>query len=216
MAMDRRLLLLAVALAAAATSCSVKAPSVAFSAICAPPDAGNCTFASTCDAQSIGPPTMDVAHTSQLWLTVEVHNQAVDNTDETIGRVNTQDAYLQEVDVSYSGALAIPASASRMQEMVPAGGTAVLSVFAIPTSAGLTGASVGAGSTVGVIAKVKGKGIFGDGTSFETPDFEVPVDVCNGCIGQPVCAAGTTLVVCPPSDRSPVEVGQSPQSAACQ
>jgi hypothetical protein len=90
---------------------------------------------------------------------------------------------------------------------------AVLSVFAIPTSAGLTGASVAAGTTVGVIAKVKGKGIFGDDTSFETPVYEIPVTICNGCVGNITCPDPTQTVValCPPND------GQLPTGApACQ
>jgi hypothetical protein len=213
MAMDRRLLLLAVALAAAASSCTVKAPTVAFTTICAPPDGGSCTFSDTCDAQYIGPSVMDVSVTSQLWLAVEVHNQAVDNTDETIGRGNTQDAYLQKIDVSYSGAVAIPATSTPMQQRVPAGGTAVLSIFPVPASAGLTNTSVLAGSSAVVIAKVKGKGIFGDDTSFETPVYEIPVTICNGCLGPMTCPDPTQTVValCPPND------GQLPTGApACQ
>ena len=58
--MDRRLLPVAVVLAAAVGSCSVTAPSVAFSTICAPPDAASCTFSATCDAQYIGPVTRSI------------------------------------------------------------------------------------------------------------------------------------------------------------
>jgi hypothetical protein len=211
MAMDRRLLPLAVALAAAAGSCSVTAPTVAFSAICAPPDATSCTFSATCDAQYIGPVTMDVGVTNQLWLTVEVHNQAADNSDPKVGRPNTQDAYVQEIEVSYAGAVAIPATSTRVQQTVPANGTAVISIFPIPASAGLTAASVGAGTSAVVVAKVKGKGIFGDGTSFETPVYEVPVTVCNGCVGSPGCVDPTQSVtaICPPNP------GQLPLSLTC-
>jgi hypothetical protein len=211
MAMDRRLLPISVALFAAAGSCSVTAPSVAFSAICAPPET-SCTFSATCDAQYIGPATMDVAVTNQLWLTVEVHNQAADNSDPTVGRPNTQDAYLQEIEVSYSGPLAIPGTATLVQQRVPANGTAVISIFPIPASAGLTAASVGAGTSAVVVAKVKGKGVFGDGTSFETPEYKVPVTVCNGCVGSPGCADPTKSVtaICPPNP------GQLPLSVTCQ
>lgn len=210
--MDRRLLPLLVALAAAG-SCAVKAPTVAFTTICAPPDGGSCTFAATCDAQYIGPSVMDVAVTNQLWLTVEVHNQAADNSDKTIGRANTQDAYLQEIDVSYSGAVAIPATATRMQQRVPANGTAVVSIFPIPVSAGVAAATLGGAAAADVVAKVKGKGIFGDDTSFETPVYEVPITICNGCLGPTTCADPTQTVValCPPND------GQRPTGApACQ
>jgi hypothetical protein len=205
--MLRRLLPLAFLGAA----CSAKPPTVAFNQVCAPPDATNCTFSATCDAQYIGPPTVDLGVTNLLWLTVEVHNQASDNTDEVIGRVNTQDAFLQEIDVSYSGgSLAIGDASTRVQQTVPANGTAVISIYPIPTSAGLGPGSLGAGTSTTVIAKVKGKGIFGDGSSFETPDWEVPVTLCNGCLGAIACAAGQTLSLCPPNN------GQAPLTFTCQ
>ena len=210
--MDRRLLPIAVALAAAAGSCSVTAPSVAFSAVCAPPDATSCTFSATCDAQYIGRVTMDVAVTNQLWLAVEVHNQAADNSDPAMGRPNTQDAFMQEIDVSYQGSVAIPDTKSLVQQRVPANGTAVISIFPIPTDAGITTASVGAGGGFVILAKVKGRGVFGDGSSFQTPVYEIPFLMCNGCLGAtPPCADPTqSLALCPPND------GQTPLTAACQ
>lgn len=210
--MDRRLLPVAVALAAAAGSCSVTAPSVAFSAVCAPPDATSCTFAATCDAQYIGQVTMDVGVTNQLWLAVEVHNQAADNSDPAVGRPNTQDAYLQEIDVSYQGSVAIPSTESLVQQRVPANGTAVVSIFPVPASAGVTSASLGAGGAFVILAKVKGRGVFGDGSSFQTPVYEIPFLMCNGCLGPATCADPTQVVtsLCPPND------GQLPLTAACQ
>src|SRR5512143_3859921 len=102
MAMNRRLLPIAIA-AAAAAGCTVTAPSVAFTAVCAMPDAGTCAFAATCGAQYIGETVMDVSVTSQLFLGVEAHNQAADNSDPDSGRINTHDAYVQELDISYAG-----------------------------------------------------------------------------------------------------------------
>lgn len=212
--MNRRLLPIAIAAAAAAAGCTVTAPSVAFTAVCAMPDAATCAFAATCGAQYIGPTILDVSVTSppQLFLGVEAHNQAADNSDPDTGRVNTHDAYVQELDISYAGgALAIPSVTVRMQQGVPANGTAVLGIVPIPAGAGLTSASLGAGTSTQVIAKVTGKGIFGDGSSFETPVFEVPITICNGCLGAfPPCAdPAQTLFVCP-------QDGQRPVSVACQ
>jgi hypothetical protein len=214
--MHRRLF--AIAMAVAAGGCSVTAPTVAFTAVCAPPTATTCTFSATCDAQYIGLNVMDVSVTNQFWLVVEAHNQATDNSDANIGRVNTHNAYVQQIDVTYEGALAIPGTSTRMQEMVPAEGTAVLSIFPVPAGAGLGPGSVAAGTSAVVVAKVKAKGVFGDGTDFESPVFEVPVEVCNGCVGSAggasgplACPAGQTLAAtCPPTD------GQLPMSVACQ
>jgi hypothetical protein len=74
-------------------------------------------------------------------------------------------------------------------------------------------ATLGGATSVDILAKVKGKGIFGDGTSFETPVYEVPVTICNGCLGPVTCSDPTQTVVglCPPND------GQRPTGApACQ
>lgn len=207
--MNRRLPI-AVALAAAAAGCTVTAPTVAFSAICSmPSDAAACAFADTCAAQILFPAEIDLSITSVLFLGVEAHNQAPDNSDPDSGRVNTHDAYVQEIDISYAGgALAIPSVTARMQQRIPANGTAVLGIQPIPAGAGLTGASLGFGTSTQVIAKVKGKGIFGDGSSFETPEFEVPISICNGCLGAiPPCAdPAQTLFVCPQDGQRPISV----------
>lgn len=213
--MLRRLLLLVLA---AVAGCSVKTPSVALSTICAPDDAVACTFSSTCSAQFLGLVSVDVAVTQTLLLFIEVHNQADNNADPAVGRINTHDAYLQQVDISYSGgALAIPGTVERMQSTVPAEGTAVVGIFPIPASAGLTAGSLGPGTSTTVLATIKVKGIFGDGTTFEAPDYEVPVEVCNGCHPTTVCVDDTTT---PPTIKAPKGIcpqdGQRPYIAACQ
>ncbi len=204
--MNRRLLPIAIA-AAAAAGCTVTAPTVSFSAICSMPDATTCAFGGTCDAQILLPAEIDLSITNELFLGIEAHNQALDNSDPNTGRVNTHDAYVQEIDISYAGgALAIPSVTARMQQRVPANGTAVLGIVPIPAGAGLTAASLGAGTSTQVIATVTGKGIFADGSSFETPEFEIPIIVCNGCLGAiPPCADPTqTLLVCPQDGQQPV------------
>ena len=204
--MNRRLLPIAIA-AAAAAGCTVTAPTVAFSAICSMPDAATCAFGGTCDAQILSPAAIDLSITNELFLGVEAHNQALDNSDKASGRINTHDAYVQEIDISYAGgALAIPSTSARMQQRIPANGTAVLGILPIPAGAGLTGGSLGFGTTTQVIATMKGKGIFGDGSSFETPEFEIPITICNGCLGAiPPCADPVqTLFVCPQDGQRPL------------
>jgi hypothetical protein len=207
--MTRRSLVLALALAA--TACTKEAPTVSFGPICVPPDsADTCTFAATCDAQFIGESYLDVTQTDRLWLVVEMTNSVADSSDSSSGRVNGQDAYLQELRATYAGALALPPTRIRVASTIPAAGTQVVSAFLFE-GAGLVPASVAAGATANVVVKVTGHGVFGDGSSFETPPWEVPVKVCSGCVGpRPACpTAGDVLFVCPPN------WGQSPASATC-
>jgi hypothetical protein len=208
--MNRRLLSIAIA----AAGCTVTPPSVAFTTICSMPDAATCSFGDTCGAQILFPPVIDLLYTNELFLGIEAHNQAQDNSDPASGRINTHDAYVQEVDISYAGgALLIPSTATRMQQRVPANGTAVLGMLAIPASAGLTGASLGLGNSTQVIATVKGKGIYGDGSSFETPEFDILITICNNCL------VGIVPTGCADPAQTPSwcpQAGQEPFSFKCQ
>ncbi|MBI5068476.1 MAG: hypothetical protein HZB56_09570 [Deltaproteobacteria bacterium] len=201
--MDRRALLLALPLA---LGCTVQAPSVALTKVCSPPDAASCTFSATCDAQFIGTIAVDAAQSVQLFLAIEAANQAPKNGDTSGGRVNTADAWLQEIRISYAGPLAIPPAAHRIIQQVPANGTAVV---AFPVM-DVTATTLGGATEAIVVAKVKGKGVFGDGSEFETAEYEIPVKVCSGCAGAPpTCPAGEVLATCPGA------WGQAPLSFAC-
>lgn len=192
----------------AATGCTRQAPVVDFTTICAPPeDPTTCTFSESCDAQYIGEALVDLGQVNRLWLVVETRNQVVDASDAGAGRRNGQDAHLQEIRVDYGGALGLANVSTRVAQTIPAEGTAAVSVFL----EGLGAAAVPAGTTQLVVAKVRGRGVFGDGTSFETPPWEVPVKLCVGCIGPvPACpTAGDVVFTCPPT------WGQTPLSAEC-
>lgn len=201
--MDRRALLLALPLA---LGCTVQAPSVALSKVCGAPDAADCTYSATCDTQYIGTIALDASQTGQLFLAIEAINQAPKNGDTSGGRVNTADAWMQEIRITYSGPLALPAASHRIIQQVPANGTAVVAFPVVD----ITVAALGGALEATIIAKVKAKGVFGDGSDFETAEYEIPVKVCNGCIGAPpACAAGETLLTCPG------DWGQAPLSIAC-
>lgn len=200
--MKTRLAALALALAGAACTADNNA-SVQVQRICAPPEDG-CTFSATCDLQYIGVVTMDTAVTDQLWLFLQVNNQLPDDTDAQRGKLNTNDAFVEEYQVEYEG-LAAPATSGRLQSLVPAGGSAVVSVFPIPPAIGASIAVTG-----DVIAKLRLKGKYGDEESFETARLEIPIRICSGCVGAPVCADGSPAALCPPNP------GQLPLAATCE
>lgn len=187
--MKRLATLLSVALLGAlagASGCVENRASVQLQAICVPTD--DCTFADTCDAQYIGYPTLDVSTSPAgvLWLLVQVGNQLPNNEDLDVGRTNTNDAHVDETYVEFEGARGGTASVGS-NYLVPAEGTAVISV-----QLDLSTAIVPAGGTAEVLAHVRLRGYFDDGSRFESGDFPVLVRVCDGCVGTFGCA------VCPP------------------
>jgi hypothetical protein len=186
-------------------------------AICLPPDdAEACEFADTCDAQSIGLSAMDTSVTDVLWLIIEVHNQTLNNANGDIGRVNTQDAFVHEARVTFDGAAV---SESRFPILgsahVPADGSAVISVLGIDEAVGAEFISLlpAFGDKVDVVGHMRLRGVYADTTTFETGDFDVPIRVCNGCIGAflsvPCPTLGDFRSICPRND------GQMPLSTSC-
>jgi hypothetical protein len=188
----------ALALATLALACADNGASLEPYAICAPPD-DECVFSSECDAQFIGVVALDTAVSSQLWLFIQVNNQLPNNADLSAGRVNTNDAFVTEYEVEYEGAGG-GSSMGRLQSVVPASGSAVISVFLEPPAvAGV------------VVAKLRLKGKYTDQSEFETAEFEIPITVCQGCLGFSACPAGETLTsACPPT------AGQSPIAVTCE
>lgn len=199
--MKTRLAALALALAGAACTVDDSA-SIQVQTICAPPEDG-CTFSSTCAMQYIGIITMDTAVTDQLWLFLQVNNQLADDADPARGKLNTNDAYVEGYEVEYEG-LPAPAASGRLQSLVPAGGSAVISVLPIPPAVG-----AGIAVTGDVVAKLRLKGKLGDESSFETARIEIPVRICSGCVGAPTCGDGSAASLCPPNP------GQLPLAASC-
>jgi hypothetical protein len=203
----RRSLLLALLSLAA---CADNNASVRVTALCLPPeDPTTCTFSSTCDAQYIGQTIIDVGATNHLWTIVQVDNLLPNNGNTDTFRTNTNDAFVQEYEVEYSG-LPFPTATGSVlgSATVPAGGSTVISVLAVneATAATLT---VPAGSYADLVAKLRLKGVYADTTKFETGDFQIPVRVCNGCIGSLTCTLPDVPAYCPPNP------GQMPASAKC-
>lgn len=201
---------LAAALAATALACVGNNASVQLQAVCFPTD--DCTFASTCDAQFIGLATLDVSLSSTYVAFVQVANQLQDNADAATGRTNTNDARIHEFRIEYD------APAGWMQDVtyragpyqVPAEGTAVIGLTPIPAAIGASlppvvpDQAVGTDPLVTVIAKVRARGEYDNGSTFETGVFEMPIRICDGCLAsRSFCSDGTPTAVCPSDGQSP-------------
>lgn len=182
-----------VALAVAFSGCAEdNDASITMRAICMPTD--DCTFSSTCDAQYIGYPTVDVAVTQSLWLFLEVANQLPNNADAALFRSNTNDAQITEAVIEYER-VALPRVAVGSAFLVPANGSAVISVQVIPESLG-AGAVLAGAAPVEAIANVRLRGRYVHGDDFETGEFPVAIRICSGCLGLQ-CGGAT----CPPQSE---------------
>lgn len=194
-------LIVAVGLTLALGACGVPNASVQWGPICVPTD--DCTFAETCDAQWIGDVVLDPGTSTSLWLIVQVANTRTDNTEASTGHVNTTDAYIQEFEFEFEGS-SRTATTLVSSYLVPGAGTSVVSVQ-IPFPLG----SVSYGTVV--TALVRAKGVFADGSKFETGELRVPVIIA---------AVGPPASFCPPATPTPTltcpAAGQLPVTIACE
>ncbi len=178
---------------AGASGCADNRASIQIQAVCVPTD--DCTFGETCDAQYIGYPTLDTtASTSDaLWLVLQVENQLPDNSDAELGRLNTNDAHVDETVIEYEGSTGtLGPAAIGSNFYVPATGSAVVSVR-VP----LAGAAAGL-----VRASIRMRGYLDDASTFETGEFPVVVRICAGCVGS--CGAG--IGTCPPDSNGQLPI----------
>jgi len=195
--MKTRAFLLALPLLALA-ACADNRASVQVQAVCSATD--DCTFAETCDTQALGNPIIDTARTKVLDLPLQVENQLPDNTNRAIGKTNTNDAHIDEAVVEYQGAYTGRA-VLEMNAVVFASGSSVIFVQIIPS---VVGTALGApGTPREVLANLKLRGYYDDGTRFETGEFPVAIKVCTtGC--APTCTSG---IYCPHAGQYPVACG---------
>ncbi len=198
----------------ALAACAKNNASVEIAAVCAPPkDASKCSFSSKCDMVNIGYNAIDVGVAgASLWLFLQVNNQLPNNENLQTGRLNTNDAWVNEYEITFDVGLSdvtgpVPGGAS----LVPAGGSTVISILPIDATAAATLATaVPAGAGINIVGHLRLKGVYADTTAFETGVFDVAIHACSACSGTaPTCAAGDYLAVCPPS------WAQSPKSFKC-
>lgn len=175
---------------AAASGCTVdNNASVELQLICQP--STDCSFSETCEQQYIGYPAFDrsvtrpAATAGVMSVYLQVANQLPNNEDLSVGRVNTNDAHVDEIVVEYEGAVTGEQSSGTIN-LIPAEGTSVVKVPLVLGTAGAAGE---------VLARVRLRGYYDHGARFETGEFPISIQVCTtGCVGSAGCLAGT----CPP------------------
>jgi hypothetical protein len=208
-------------LAALLAGCSAEFSGITIAGVCAPPvpqaDTLQCVYTATCDAFFAGTAVLDAA-AGQLQgidfrLPVEIDNTLPNNADTTSGRINTNDATIQSLEVSYPGT-SLPTWNVPATVTVRAAGTsgAVLRLIRVQDFAAL--APSGAGTRQIDIA-VRAHGVLGSQDAFTTAWFHVPVIVCNDCLPTSPCPAGKSYAAACPSAPAPGPV-QTPTSVLCQ
>ncbi len=138
------------------------------------------------------------AYDNFLTAVAEVNNQATDNSDAGIGRVNTRDAIIESAKISYSSpGLAIsPVEARDLFTPVRAAGTSTifLPVMSSATVQQIVGLMPALTTSVDVIAHLKLAGHYVDGTTFETATFDIPSRVINAQFDATTPCADPTQV----------------------
>lgn len=185
------------ALAMASGGCIVdNHASIEFFAVCSPPapdtSNGACLYPASCETVALGTFTADVSFVTEAVAPIELRNQLPNNADLSIGRVNTNDAFIQRWLVGLGG-LEFVVNANTT---VPAAGSTVALVPLLPAAA----VSLLAGSGGQVVASVRAAGRYADDRTFETGPYEVPVDFCTGCYVPPICT--TAVIACPQEGQS--------------
>jgi len=204
--------LAAAVLALGLSACSAEFSAVSVYAICAPPDpdtaSGACLYPATCDATFAGTPVLDVT-TAQLdfRLPFQLNNDLVDNSSLIDGRINTNDAFIKNFEITYSGAAVAPWTDTQ-SITVPAEGSSGALLRLIPVQYFPSLVPPGA-ARLSLVVNVRGHGNLASQDSFTTAWFQVPVEVCAGCLAGTICPPGDVLATCPATAPGQTSPGQS-------
>ncbi len=148
-------------------------------------------------------PGMAAASYNQLELWLEVRNQLPNNADQTAGRVNTNDATVEQFVLEYSGPISgtytYPSTTT-----VAANSTTAVAVPLVPSDVAAAMVPILMGTSTSDVAatvtvNVKLKGHLKDASTFETGAFPVAVDVSTA-VWDPTlaqynpCPTGQALV----------------------
>jgi hypothetical protein len=198
--------LAAAALALGLSACAAEFSPVGIFAICSPPDpdatTGSCLYPATCDTVFAGTPVLD-AQVAQVdfRLPVQIDNSMTDNANAVDGRINTNDAYIQSFEMTYSGAALPPWSVGAAITVPTAGSSgAVLRLIRVADFPALAPAG---SATTNIVVNVRAHGVLTSQDSFTSAWFKIPVTVCSGCLASSfACTAPAVLVTCP-SARAP-------------
>jgi hypothetical protein len=198
--MTTRILLPLAALAAVLSGCPLEnEASIQFYAVCYPPapdtTTGACVYSESCEAVALGTFWADVATVYQGVAPIEIRNQLPSNADESIGRVNTNIAYIQQFRLEF----VLPGSGFTLPEewvdanvTVPTSGSTVALVPVLPPSIVTV---LGPLAYDHLMVNIRAVGQYADDRYFETGPFKVPVDICRGCYVSGGCA--TAVIACP-------------------
>lgn len=217
--MNFRLSVVALALVVLGPGCMAKpSGTVEIFAACSPPAPDTASKACIyptghCDTVPLGTYALDVAVAPAMAIALEVHNQLPDNTNKDTGHQNTNNAYIDTYEVSYSAPFAIPGVSGSIQNVVPSEGSDIVLVELVRDAAmtAIATAVTAGGPGVEISAEVKLKGKLGDQSSFETAPRRFGIVVCNAgfCVAPlPACTTGTPIA-CPWAGQSPAMPGCS-------
>jgi hypothetical protein len=167
---------LALGTLAGAGGCADNRASIQVQSICYPTEA--CATEGGCELVLTGTP---YAMGATLRLLLQVENQLPDNADPDVGRLNTNDAHVDEVYIEYLPSLATAVTGTN--SWLPANSTGIVSI-AIPVPTVTGGAEI--------VARVRLRGYLDDDTRFETGEFPIVFVTCSGdgCPAATTCPAG--------------------------
>jgi len=195
--------LAAAALALGLSACAAQSSAVSIYALCVPPapTSGGCLYPATCDATLAGTPKLD-ARTASLdfRLPVQLNNLLTDNSNAANGRVNTNDAFVQSLEITYSGGNYVTPWNPLVAVTVPTAGSAgtLFPLIRVQDFPALMPSSPA--GTAHVVVNVRAHGILASQDSFTTAWFPIPVEVCDGCLSAGLtCVSPAIPVYCPSS-----------------
>jgi hypothetical protein len=199
--MKTRALVIALPLLAA-VACQDNRGSITIDHICQPPD--ECTFSGTCD-EALSQARLDVGASTafNMWLYLQVRNQLPDNSDEDIGRTDTNGAHVDEFVIEYEGVDLPETTIVGNPASLLADSITIVKVEIIPdklNADAVLQALAPTAEPVEIVANLRMRGYFDDGTRFETDEFPVGIQICTGCVGL-LCGGGPT---CPPNAEGQV------------
>ncbi|HEY6105537.1 MAG TPA: hypothetical protein VIV59_06125 [Anaeromyxobacteraceae bacterium] len=204
--MKTRILPLVALAAASLFGCSQENhASPEFMGICAnpAPSATGCSYSATCEQYALFTYTYDPTVARELRVPIEMLNQLASNADPSSGRLNTNDAVIQQWNFEYlfGGSVALTAAEST-NVVLPASTHKTAVVPVVPASLNTTMRTLAAGTSF--VVNVRAAGRYADERYFETGPFKVPARVDGFATFTPpiTCTAPAFLVVCPQGGQS--------------
>jgi hypothetical protein len=192
------------ALAVGLSACAAQSSAVSIYSICAPPApdtaTGACLYPATCDATLASTALLDArTATLDFRLPLQLNNLLTDNSSAADGRVNTNDAFVQSLEITYSGGSVSPWN-PLVAVTVPTAGSAsaLFPLIRVQDFPSFMPSSPAGTSHIAV--NVRAHGILASQDSFTTAWFAIPVDVCDGCLSAGItCTAPAFPAYCPSS-----------------